>query len=397
VTGTELTRRGRPLGALALAGLALALWLAVRLPEVGRLHAATMAAIAGNLDIGTATTLVTPVLALPLQVVMARLPPLIVAPERSSVRSSSRRPGQAAPASIAQAGHSEKRPQTTEQKLAAPAVPALLAAGGAAPAPATGFDLATSAYARIAAGDRRAADRLFAAALAQDRGAPQAAQWATERRRLNRRWSGDAYVLFRDAGTGSAAATPVLGGGQSGASLSYALDPLAQRPFDIIGRVYAAHDRRGVADVATAQAALGVRWRPLPGVSIAAERLIGIGEATSADWNLRLSAGGQRRIGRIVFDGYAEAGARGNGDTYAGGQIYAALPLGALGPARVTAGPGSWGSAQSGFTTVSRVDIGGGIAARLPSGLEARADWRWRVAGNAQPGSGPAVTISWVF
>jgi hypothetical protein len=56
-----------------------------------------------------------------------------------------------------------------------------------------------------------------------------------------------------------------------------------------------------------------------------------------------------------------------------------------------------WGSVQSAATVVARVDIGAGITARLPAGLAVSGDWRWRVAGNAAPGSGPAVTVALAF
>ena len=61
---------------------------------------------------------------------------------------------------------------------------------------------------------------------------------------------------------------------------------------------------------------------------------------------------------------------------------------------RLSAGGGAWGGAQDGS---GRLDIGpsaslsisaGGINARLA------ADYRFRVAGAAQPASGPALTIS---
>ncbi|KAB7644841.1 hypothetical protein [Polymorphobacter fuscus] len=261
-----------------------------------------------------------------------------------------------------------------------------------------GFDLATRAYARLAAGDRRGADALFGAAIAAadaGGGAPQAADWTRARQQLRRRWSGDAFVLFRDAGTpGGAAASPVLGGGQSGGSLAWRIDPLARRPLAVLARVYAAHDDRDLIDGKTTQAALGVRWQPLPGVSIAAERLIAVGRQTSGDWNFRVAVGGERQLGPVRVDGYGEAGARGNGDVYAGGEARAAVPVGRVAGVGLSAGPGVWGSIQTGFVTVSRVDVGAGVTGRLPAGVAVRADYRWRVAGNAAPISGPAVTVS---
>ena len=248
---------------------------------------------------------------------------------------------------------------------------------------------------RLAAGDRRGAERLFEAAIAAPGAPPQAGAWARERRRLNQRWSGEAYALFRDAGSGGGvAASPVLGGGQSGASAAWRIDPLARRPLAVIGRVYAAHDARSRIDGDTAQAAVGLRWQPLAGVSVAAERLVAIGAATHGDWNLRVAAGGERRWGPVVIEGYGEAGARGNGDVYAGGQARAAVGLGTAGGMVFSAGPGAWGSIQTGFSTVSRVDVGVQVTGRLRAGAAVSADWRWRVAGNAAPVQGPAVTVS---
>ena len=288
-----------------------------------------------------------------------------------------------------------------------PLDPVPIAPAVSAPPPLPGFDLATKAYARLKTGDRRGAQALFGAALAAagTPAPPHADAWQNERRRLNRHWSGDTYWQFRDAGTGGAAASPILGGGQSGGTLGYAIDPLAARPVAIIGRIYAAHDQHGLIDGDTAQGALGLRWQITPGVSIAAERLVAIGNTTSGDWKLRLAGGGQWQRGVMTVDGYAEAGLRGNGDAYAGGQARAMAQIGRAHQLIFTAGPGVWGSIQVAQTTASRVDVGAGVTvttpvsvtAKTPVGVAIGADWRWRVAGNAAPGSGPVVTVSAAF
>jgi hypothetical protein len=41
---------------------------------------------------------------------------------------------------------------------------------------------------------------------------------------------------------------------------------------------------------------------------------------------------------------------------------------------------------------VGGVDVGAGITARLPTGIVVSGDWRWRVEGNAAPGSGLTIT-----
>jgi hypothetical protein len=57
-------------------------------------------------------------------------------------------------------------------------------------------------------------------------------------------------------------------------------------------------------------------------------------------------------------------------------------------------GAGAWAAAQP---HVSRVDIGPHAELRLPlpgTNASLAADWRFRVAGNARPGSGPALTLA---
>jgi hypothetical protein len=291
---------------------------------------------------------------------------------------------------------------------AATAVPPPQAAPAPAPLPASlpagaGHDLATAAYARLSAGDRRGAVALFDAALATDP-VPEDATlrpvWTAERRRLVRRWSGDAYTLLRDPGPAGPAASPVLGGGQSGGTLAWTLDPLARRPLAVVAR-YNAASRGGNIDPATGQAAFGVRWQPLKGVSLSAERLVSIGVFSRDDWALRLAGGAEGKRGQLVWSGYGEAGVLGAGDVFAGAQLRAGLPVVRLGKVALLAGPGAWASIQhgSGFTT-GRVDVGPTLVLRAPLkrlAIDVSADWRFRAAGNASPGSGPALTISTGF
>jgi hypothetical protein len=398
VKAALLTGAGRPLRVLLLLVFAGLAWLATRVPAVITEYDAVIAANA------------TPELrSRPLEMARVAAPTPVAGVPALALRLPSRR--NAAPAMPRQAIVSKAVvPAAPIPSAVAPApvpvapVAAAAIAANAAPPTAVvavipGFELAAAGYDRLAAGDRRGADALFGAALAAAAGhdVPQAADWRRAQRQLRRRWSGDAYVLLRDSGLAGPAASPVLGGGQSGASLAYTLDPLARRSLAVFGRIYAAHDSAISIDPATAQAAIGLRWQARPGISIAAERLIALGAATSGDWNLRVAAGGARRVGQLDVDGYGEAGARGNGDLYAGGEAHARLPIGRVGLVQWSAGPGLWGSVQSAGAVVGRVDVGAGVTARLPAGLAISGDWRWRVAGNAAPGSGPAVTIGMAF
>lgn len=382
------TASGRPLQVLALFALAVPLWIVVRLPD-----------LESRLD-RTLAQLRQPVAVTP-------RPDIASVMERRGANAPDMLPIGAADVArgLPVLPRQHPRPEIVPPlPVFVPPIPpdaitsTIPATMPPAPPPATAFDLATAAYARLAAGDRRAADRGFAGAIAMaSADDPLRHNWVRERQRLNRHWSGDAWTLFRDAGSSAAAASPVLGGGQSGASLAYAFDPLARRPLALLGRLYAAHDSRSRIDGETAQAAIGVRWQAAPGISLAAERLLAIGNATASDWNLRLAAGGERRQGRVALAGYGEAGVRGNGDAYAGGQASAMAEIARARRLVFSAGPGVWGSVQTADAPISRLDIGIGATARLPAGVAIAADWRWRIAGNADPDSGPAVTVSVAF
>ena len=101
----------------------------------------------------------------------------------------------------------------------------------------------------------------------------------------------------------------------------------------------------------------------------------------------------------IDLDAYAEAGVVGlrRTDVFAGGQAYALYPLVAGDRMRVTAGAAAWASAQhSAAETLSRIEFGPSarLVRRIGGGaVELRIDYRWGIAGDASPGSGPTATI----
>ena len=271
--------------------------------------------------------------------------------------------------------------------------------------PTSAFARGAAAYASLAAGDRRAAADGFAAAFAAGPGEANAPLWARAGRSLRRRWSGEAYWLFRDGAGSGLGATPVLGGAQAGAALGYTIDPLARRPLTIVTRATGAVvPGRGFArprgiDRDSVQLALGLRWRPLPGVSLTAERLVAAGAAARDDWTLRAAAGAMGAHGHLAWSAYGEAGVLGRGDSYAGGQARAGWRL-AAGPATVSAGAGTWASVQYAYAAnaaIGRIDVGPSVGAHLPLGrgaIDASIDYRWRIGGAAAPRSGPALTVS---
>lgn len=208
------------------------------------------------------------------------------------------------------------------------------------------------------------------------------------------RWSGSAWAILRDSRQRAGVATPQLGGSQIGARLAYALD--VERRVAIAARVSSAVAAR------QQEAAVGIEWQPrgLP-VRVAVERRIGIAGIRGGT-AVGLSGGvSDRALGRSLrLDGYAQAGAiaRDGVEGYADGAMRVARPIG-HGAAGTTfdLGLGAWGAAQRG---AARLDIGPTAAMTLPVGprrLRLTLDWRQRVAGDARPASGPALSLGTDF
>ena len=205
------------------------------------------------------------------------------------------------------------------------------------------------------------------------------------------RWSASAWLFFR-RGEGGADLAPggTLGGSQAGARLTYRINRDPRRPLALSARAYVPLDRPEGAE-----AALGVDWRPVAGlqVHLLAERRQRIGREGRSDFALSLYAGGEQRLlaDRLHIEAYGQAGLVGlkERDPFADGSLRASLRAG---PAQ--AGVGLWGGAQPG---AARLDVGPQASARMTArgvGLRASAEWRFRIAGDAAPGSGPAFTLT---
>lgn len=209
------------------------------------------------------------------------------------------------------------------------------------------------------------------------------------------RLSGGVYLYRRAEGGAPALATGgQLGGSQAGARVAWALGPAGPTRVALAARLSTPlEDARG------AEAAAGVDVHPLPGrpLRISVERRIDLGGAGRDAWSAYAAGGFWKPLGGgLVADGYAQAGVVGarRRDLFADG----AIRLGArreLGGGRaLTLGGGAWGAAQP---RVARLDIGPRAAVSLPVGrtaVTAAAEWRMRVAGDARPGSGLALTVA---
>lgn len=214
-----------------------------------------------------------------------------------------------------------------------------------------------------------------------------------------RRWSADSWLLLRQGEAVTVRngfSAPSYGASQIGAVIRYRLAPdnprkpalylratgAARTPHDpevaagFSARPLARIPVVAMAEVRASRNAGAIRLRPAVAL---------VSEFPPLDLPLGLRA-----------EAYAQAGYVGGGSAsaFADGQLHLTRKLARIGGMELRAGGAAWGGAQQG---ASRIDVGPTAALGLPIGrANARlsADWRFRIAGSAAPGSGPAVTLS---
>ncbi|MCM8557970.1 hypothetical protein [Sphingomicrobium sediminis] len=203
------------------------------------------------------------------------------------------------------------------------------------------------------------------------------------------RWQLSAWSFMRATGMDSAspglAPGSMLGGDQSGARLLYRFNP----ELAVSARISAA-----TGSVRGTEAALGLRYQPLQSLPLALtierrERIDG-GDAARSDFAAFLEGGVYREVpAGLTLESYAQAGLVGveDPDWFVDGALTLSRPI----FRQVSVGAGVWGAAQPG---VERLDVGPRISMPVWQGVRAHADYRWRIAGEAEPGDGPTVTIA---
>lgn len=185
----------------------------------------------------------------------------------------------------------------------------------------------------------------------------------------------------------SLASGGTLGGSQAGARLAYAFNRALAASLRMTSNVGGENG---------AEVALGMRWTPLRSlpVAITAERRQRIGKAGRSAFALFAEGGVYDRPMPLKFAlvAYAQAGVVGfrRSDLFADGAMTFTRPVWR----RFSAGAGVWGGVQPG---VYRFDAGPRVSLRIGRSMRVHLDYRQRIAGNAAPGSGPAVTIAGDF
>lgn len=208
-----------------------------------------------------------------------------------------------------------------------------------------------------------------------------------------RRWSLSAWSFVRRSDARSLASGGLLGGSQAGARLTFRLNQDAARPLALSARLATPIGRR-----AGSEAALGLDWQPssrLP-FHLLAERRQALGREGRSAFALVLHGGvSEAELGGFRLDGYAQAGLIGvrSRDPFGDGSVRLTVPV----RTQARLGVGTWAAAQPGS---ARLEIGPHATLSFPlagRNTSIAIDWRVRIAGDARPGGGPALTLASEF
>lgn len=214
-----------------------------------------------------------------------------------------------------------------------------------------------------------------------------------------KRWRVDGWILWREgsglAGSPSTSRIPGYGRSQAGAIIRYRLgEGGARDPF-----LFARANRALVEDGET-EAGVGFGVRPVRGVPVTLQGELRI-TATPSSTMVRPAVMAVTEFPPVRLtelteaEAYIQGGYIGGdfGTAFVDGQARVERRLARPRGADIRLGAGAWGGAQEG---AARLDVGPTASVRFEVGevpIRASVDYRVRVAGVAEPGSGVAVTI----
>jgi hypothetical protein len=194
-------------------------------------------------------------------------------------------------------------------------------------------------------------------------------------------------TLREQPGPDSLSNRGMLGGSEAGARLMWRADPRFAATLRTSAPV---NSQRGM------EAALGLRYQPSAAwpVAFTLERRHGFKDYGRNAFSLFAEGGvyGRPLPWQLALDGYFQAGVVdfNNPDWFADMQLAVSRPVWG----NLSAGLGAWAGAQPGL---KRLDAGPRLSIKVGRGMRAHLDYRLNVAGNAQPGSGAAVTLAGDF
>jgi hypothetical protein len=254
----------------------------------------------------------------------------------------------------------------------------------------------TPLYAQSAALDDSPLSRLASQSMAERRSSVVAVAgqstpvWTDARTSRIDRIQASGWALVRGQqgqplGPTSLASGGQLGGSQAGGRLIYNFT----RQIAASARYSSDIGRRG------GEFAAGVRVQPVGGIPvwITAERRQRLGSLGGGRNDFAVFAEGgvyQRPMPwRFSLDAYLQGGIVGvrTRDYFVDGALALTRPI----YKNFSAGFGLWGGAQPG---IYRVDAGPRLTMGVRKNLKVHLDWRQKLAGNVQPGSGPALTLA---
>lgn len=224
----------------------------------------------------------------------------------------------------------------------------------------------------------------------------------TQRLLASNRWATNAWLFLRDgssAASSQGGQTVGYGASQAGIVLSYRLSPNGRLPLRAYTRV-----TKALAGSKEADAALGLSLQPVPNLPVivhAEARVTRVTNRTLVRPQAFVTAqlpSTELPLG-LQANAYGQAGYVGGefATAFADGQAKVDGVVGATPLGRIRAGAGMWGGVQQ---NAGRLDVGPSLSlstelADKPITLSL--DYRYRIAGNAEPGSGVALTVSTGF
>lgn len=215
---------------------------------------------------------------------------------------------------------------------------------------------------------------------------------ATGRSRL----AGSAWLIAR-GGADGALLGGQLGASQAGARVTYALGDA--RRVALSARIATPLHGKG------REAAFGVDWQPTRApLHLIAEQRVSLDGAHGGP--TLMAVGGLDPtpiVAGFRLEAYAQAGAiarssaDGGVEGFGDGAARLTRRIVSIGRLHLDLGAGTWGAVQRG---ARRLDIGPTLGVVAPLGKKAvrlTLDWRERIAGEARPGSGPALSLGTDF